>query len=144
MSIASIAGTALALGVAFFASLVGLNRDRALYPTILIVIGSYYVLFAIMAGAVSALIAEILVFAAFTVIATVGFWVSLWIVVGGLAAHGVFDLFHGELITNAGVPDWWPVFCLTFDLVAAACLEHFSISMHHNRWRRSSWRIRSA
>ncbi len=23
-------------------------------------------------------------------------------------------------------------------------LEHFSISMHHNRWRRSSWRIRSA
>ncbi len=30
------------------------------------------------------------------------------------------------------------------DRFGSVPLEHFSISMHHNRWRRSSWRIRSA
>ncbi len=37
-------------------------------------------------------------------------------------------------------------YSITFMSMAliAAVLEHFSISMHHNRWRRSSWRIRSA
>jgi hypothetical protein len=35
----------LSLGVALFARRVGLDRDRAFYPTVLIVIASYYVLF---------------------------------------------------------------------------------------------------
>lgn len=39
----------------------------------------------------------------------------------GMAGHGLFDFFRG-LITNAGAPVWWPMFCLSFDLVAAAHL----------------------
>lgn len=47
---------------------------------------------------------------------------SLWWVVGGLAAHGIFDVFHGHMIADAGVPRWWPSFCLSFDLFAATYL----------------------
>ena len=43
-------GLVLAPLVAAFARLVGLDRDRAFYPVVLIVVGHYYVLFATMAG----------------------------------------------------------------------------------------------
>ncbi len=54
--------------------------------------------------------------------AIVGFKRSLWLVAAALAAHGVFDLFHGHLVDNPGVPRWWPHFCLAYDVVAAAYL----------------------
>ena len=115
-------GAALALGVALFATLVGFDRDRAFYPTVLIVVASYYALFAVMGGSVSALVPENVVMAVFVGLAATGFKTSLWLVVIGLAAHGLFDFFRGGLITNPGVPAWWPMFCMSFDLVAAACL----------------------
>jgi hypothetical protein len=115
-------GAGLALGVAAFAALTGLDRDRAFYATVLIVVASYYVLFAVMAGSVPALAAESVALAAFAGLAVVGFRTSLWLVAAGLAAHGLFDFFRGGLIVNPGVPAWWPGFCLSFDLVAAAWL----------------------
>ena len=39
-----------------------------------------------------------------------------------LAAHGLMDLVHGSVIANPGVPAWWPSFCLTYDVTAAAYL----------------------
>jgi hypothetical protein len=30
--------------------------------------------------------------------------------------------FHGHLVNNPGVPTWWPAFCLTYDITAAAFL----------------------
>jgi hypothetical protein len=29
---------------------------------------------------------------------------------------------HGLVVTNPGVPQWWPAFCLTFDIAAAGFL----------------------
>lgn len=115
-------GLVLALGVGVFATLVGLDRDRAFYPTVLIVVASYYGLFAVMAGATSALPFEIGLFLIFAILAVIGFRGSLWIVVISLAAHGVFDLVRGDLIVNPGVPAWWPVWCLAYDVMAAAYL----------------------
>ncbi|MEA2998438.1 MAG: hypothetical protein QOK17_271 [Sphingomonadales bacterium] len=115
-------GALLALGVALFAALVGLDRDRAFYATVLIVVASYYDLFAAMAGSRPALVAETLVFAAFLALAVAGFRWSLWLVAAGLAAHGLFDGLRGGLIDNPGVPLWWPAFCASYDVVAAACL----------------------
>jgi hypothetical protein len=45
-----IIGVGLALGVSVLAPLAGLDRDRAFYPLMLIVIASYYDLFAVLAG----------------------------------------------------------------------------------------------
>ena len=43
-------GLILSVAVAGFATAIGLDRERAFYPTVLIVIASYYVLFAVMGG----------------------------------------------------------------------------------------------
>ena len=47
------------------------------------------------------------------------------IVAIGLAAHAILDAFHGHLVTNPAVPDWWPAFCIGFDVAAAAWLFAF-------------------
>jgi hypothetical protein len=120
--VAYLVGAALALAVGAFATLVGLERDRAFYPTVLVVIALYYALFAVMGGSMYALALESIGIAAFVVAAAVGFKRSLWVVVAALAAHGAYDFVHGQLFTNPGVPQWWPAFCLAFDVVAAAYL----------------------
>ncbi len=115
-------GVILALAVALFASVVGLDRERSFYATVLIVIGSLYGLFAAIGGVGSTSLAEWVFVAAFVGLAVVGFKFSPWFLVAGLAAHGVFDLFHPHVITNPGVPVWWPDFCCGYDLTAAAYL----------------------
>jgi hypothetical protein len=117
-----VVGIVLSLSVALFARRVGFDRDRAFYPTVLIVIASYYVLFAAMSESVRTVLLESMVMAGFSIAAVVGFKSSGWIVVGGLAGHGVFDALHGNVLQNSGVPIWWPAFCLAFDLGAAGGL----------------------
>ena len=115
-------GILLALGVSVFAAMIRLDGDRAFYPTVLIVVAAYYILFSVIGGTTSTIIVESAIAAAFLVMATMGFKRTLWLVVAGLVAHGVFDLFHGLVVSNPGVPVWWPAFCLSYDLTAAACL----------------------
>ena len=115
-------GVLLALAVGIFATSVGLDRDRAFYPTVTIVIAYLYCLFAVMGGSGQALVIELAVGTVFVVVAVAGFRSSLWLVVAALAGHGVFDFFHGRLFENPGVPAWWPQFCLAYDVVAAAYL----------------------
>ena len=117
-----VVGIVLSLTVALFARRVGFDRDRAFYPTVLIVIAAYYVLFAAMSESVQTLLLESIVMAGFATAAVVGFKSSAWIVVGGLAGHGVFDAVHGNILENSGVPTWWPAFCLAYDLGAAGGL----------------------
>jgi hypothetical protein len=117
-----VVGVVLSVVVALLARSVGFDRDRAFYPTVLIVIASYYVLFAAMSESVGTVLLESIVMTGFAIAAVVGFKSSAWIVVGGLAGHGVFDALHGEVLENSGVPAWWPAFCLAYDLGAAASL----------------------
>ena len=104
------------------ATALGLERDRSFSPTVTIVVASYYALFAVMGAPTHALVLESLVGVVFLVVAALGFRSSLWVVVVALAAHGIFDLVHGRVISNPGVPSWWPQFCLTYDVTAAAYL----------------------
>src|SRR6266513_2240946 len=102
-------GIVASVGVAVFARLAGLDRDRAFYPTVMIVVASYYVLFAVMSGSVQTVVIEWVVMALFSAAAVAGFKSSPWIVVVALAGHGFFDAaVHGHVIENAGVPAWWP------------------------------------
>lgn len=115
-------GVGLAIGVCGFAWAVGFDRDRAFYPVLAVVSASYYVLFAAMSGSRHALAVESLVTAGFALVAVLGFKRNLWLVVACFAGHGVFDSLHGLVAMNPGVPPWWPDFCMTFDVAAAACL----------------------
>ena len=127
-------GAVLALSVGLSATFLGLDRDRAFYPTVMIIIASYYALFAVMGGSVRALAVESIVIVAFLGASIAGFRTSLWLVVAALAAHGLFDFIHDRLIANPGVPAWWPPFCLSYDVVAAAYLA----------WLLSRSRVRAA
>ncbi len=117
-----VAGVVLSIGVALFARQVGFDRDRAFYPTVLIVIASYYVLFAVMSGSVETVLLESIMMTLFAVAAVAGFKGSAWIVVAALAGHGVQDAVHGHIVANAGVPAWWPAWCLAYDVGAAGAL----------------------
>jgi hypothetical protein len=109
-------GIALALAIYLLARVAGFDRDRSFYPTVLIVIASYYVLFAVMGQSTQALMLETTVMALFAAVAITGYKSKPWLVVTGLAAHGAFDFVHHRLIANPGVPAWWPAFCLSIDV----------------------------
>ena len=103
-------------------TVVGLDRDWAFYPTVTIIIASHYVLFPVMGAATNARILSALDGAVFLALAIAGFRSSHWVVAVALAAHSVLDHAHGSVISNPGVPAWWPEFCLTYDVAAAAYL----------------------
>jgi len=115
-------GLILSLAVAGFAAVIGFDRERAFYPTVLIVIASYYVLFAAMGGSGRTLIIEIVVAGGFLLAAVFGFRKNFWLVVAALIGHGVFDFVHHFFIDNPGVPHWWSGFCLAFDALLGVFL----------------------
>ena len=115
-------GIVAATAVGLFATVIGFDKDRSFYPTVLIVIAALYLLFATMANSTNALLAEAIPALVFMTMASVGFKKTQWLVVAGLALHGVFDFFHPAVIANPGVPVWWPGWCLSYDVVAAAYL----------------------
>ena len=115
-------GIVLALLVGWSLTWTGMDRDRAVYPVVMIVIASYYVLFAVLGNSPQAQLIESSIFVLFLAMAIVGFRSNLWLVVLALAMHGGMDVVHGLLVDNPGVPGWWPGFCAAYDLVAAAWL----------------------
>ena len=116
------AGVPLALAVGAAASVTRLDRHRGWYPFVLVVIAAFYGLFAAIDGRAAVLASELAFMLPFLVLAWLGLRRSLWLVVAALAGHGVFDLVHPHLVSNAGVPPWWPVFCSAYDLAAALYL----------------------
>lgn len=112
-------GVTLAVAVGLTATWVGFDRERSFYPVVLIVIAYNYFLFALTDGRVEILVAELVPFTFFLIVALLGFKKNLWLVVAGLAGHGIFDLVHIRLIEDRGVPMWWPIFCLSYDITAA-------------------------
>jgi hypothetical protein len=115
-------GLTLAGAVALFATVVGLARERSFFATVLIVVGSYYVLFAAMGGSSRTLLAETVAAGIFLLFAVLGFKGNLWVLAVGLIGHGIFDFVHHFLIDNPGVPRWWPGFCLAFDVAFGVLL----------------------
>ena len=110
-------GVVLAAGTAALAVIVGFERDRAFYPVVLIVVATYYILFAAMGAGRPTLLMEIAGAAVFLTLAVVGYKKSAWLVAVALMGHGAYDFVHHALIDNPGVPTWWPGFCASYDIV---------------------------
>jgi hypothetical protein len=115
-------GINLAIAVGAWARWIGLDRDRAFYPTVMIVIAVLYLLFAVISDSLAALLPEGLVSVGFIALACAGFRRNLWFVVAALAGHGLFDFIHPHAIHTAGVPVWWPEFCGAYDVAASMFL----------------------
>ena len=110
-------GVLSAVAIAALARSTGFDRDRSFYPTVLVVIAAYYILFAVMGGSRQALAWELVVAVAFSTVAIIGALFLPTLVGAGIMAHGLFDLVHDAIIENSGVPTWWPSFCGSIDVL---------------------------
>lgn len=115
-----IVGITLALLFCAAAAGLGMDRERAFYPAVLIAVASYYLAFAVVDGRHEIMLSEIAIAAVFIAAAVAGVKRSPWIAVVALGGHGVMDAFHHHVVHNTGVPQAWPGFCMTFDVTAAA------------------------
>jgi len=131
-------GVILTLAVATFAFVVGFDRERAFYPTVLIVIASYYALFAVMRASTRTLIIESVLAGVFGLFAVLGFKGNYWLVVTAFIGHGVFDSVRHFFIDNPGVPQWWASFCLASDVVFGAWLAALIITRRQPSVNRST------
>jgi hypothetical protein len=87
----------------------------------LVLIAAVYIGFAVADGRRRVLAVETAVAAVFVVVAAVAVTGSLWLVVAGLAGHGLKDMWQHRTGFVTGTR-WWPPFCATVDVVAAALI----------------------
>jgi len=116
----TIVGISLALTFCAAATRLGMDRERAFYPAVVMAVASYYLAFAVVDGRSVVMLSEVAIAAVFIVAAVAGFKGKPWFAVAALAGHGVMDLFHHHLVHNTGVPQAWPGFCASFDVTAGA------------------------
>jgi hypothetical protein len=94
------------------------------YALGLALIATVYIGFAVADGRRHVLVAEIAVASLFVVVAAIAGAASPWLIVGGLAGHGLKDLWQHRTQFVSGTR-WWPPFCATVDFVAAALIALF-------------------
>ena len=91
------------------------------YALSLALIAAVYIGFAVADGRPRVIAVETVVAAVFVVVGAAGVTGPAWLLVAGLAGHGVKDLWQHrrQFVANTR---WWPPFCLVIDFVAAAIL----------------------
>ncbi len=76
---------------------------------------------------------ETVVASLFVVVAAAAVTGSDWLVVAGLAGHGLKDLWQHRTGFVANTR-WWPPFCATVDFVAAALIAVAFVADIHVGW----------
>ena len=75
----NVIGVGLVAAVCSFGRLVAFDRDRVFYPTVVAVLATHYILFALMGGSTPALASEFWIAALFFALAVIGFKKNLWL-----------------------------------------------------------------
>lgn len=96
------------------------RRELRLYSISLIIAALIYVGFTARGASFRWLVLEIAGAATFTFLALLGLKISALILAFAWAAHAAWDVLLHKLLDAAFVPDWYPLACLSFDLVLAA------------------------
>lgn len=103
-----------------------IRGERWLYSLGLLTLPGIYASFALQAGEHAVGVKEIIYGVPFVVAGLVFAFVSVRqsaVVVGVFwLLHGLYDLVHSQLITNTGVPSWYPVWCFAVDAVIGSYL----------------------
>jgi hypothetical protein len=84
-------------------------------------IAAVYIGLAVADGRPRVIAVEVGVASVFVVVAALGVTGSLWLIVGGLAGHGLKDVWQQrtQFVANTR---WWPPFCAAVDFVAATLI----------------------
>ena len=91
------------------------------YALGLVLIAAVYIGFAVGDGRGTVIAVETSVASVFVVVAAAAVTGSAWLLVAGLAGHGLKDLWQHRTGYVANTR-WWPPFCATVDLVAAGLI----------------------
>jgi hypothetical protein len=91
------------------------------YSLGIVLIASVYIGFAVADGRPPVIAVEVGITSIFVLVAAVAVTGSPWLLVVGLAGHGLKDLWQHrcQFVANTR---WWPPFCLVVDWVAAATI----------------------
>ena len=95
--------------------------SATVYALSLPLIAAVYIGFAVADGRRHVLAVETTVASVFVVVAAAAVTGSPWLIVAGLAGHGVKDMWQHRTGFVAGTR-WWPPFCATVDFVAAGLI----------------------
>jgi hypothetical protein len=93
----------------------------------LTLVAAVYIGFAVADGRPRVIAVEVAVASVFVVVAAGAVTGPAWVIVGGLAGHGLKDLWQHRTGFVAGTR-WWPSFCAVVDLVAAAAIALMTIT----------------
>jgi hypothetical protein len=104
--------------------------DAAVYALGLTLIAAVYIGFSVADGRSRVIVVETGVATVFVVIAAAAVTGSAWLIVAGLAGHGLKDLWqqHSRFVANTR---WWPPFCATVDFVAATAIAVAIVTDFH-------------
>jgi hypothetical protein len=96
-------------------------EPKTVYALALPLIAAVYIGFSVADGRWHVIAAETIVAGSFVIIAAMSVSGSAWLLVLGLAGHGLKDLWQHrtQFVRNTR---WWPPFCATVDFVAAGIL----------------------
>lgn len=103
------------------------------YALGLVLIAAIYIGFAVADGRPHVLAVEVAVASVFVVVAGASVPGSLWLIVAGLAGHGLKDLWQHRTQFVRGTR-WWPPFCATVDFVAAGLVAVLTLTGFQLAW----------
>lgn len=119
-----------ALGILTILSARIIRGERWLYSLALLTLPGLYAFFALRAGHQAVGVKEMIYGLPFLAAGLIFAFVSVRqsaVVVGSLwILHGLYDVMHGQFISNPGVPGWYPAFCFSVDVVVGAYVLWFS------------------
>ncbi len=120
MLLAALVGAAAGFGATTMMQRAGMLSERSGVAVMLIAVALFFPVFAAAEGDLLAFALHLLIFAGFATLAIRGYARGMFLLAGGLIAHGLFDIMAG-LIAAPG-PAWWPLFCASFDIVAGVLI----------------------
>jgi hypothetical protein len=122
--LAALIGVVLSILLIVSAKFTRFDRDTSFYPSILIFIACFYILFAVMAG--HSIVREVSIASVFFFLALFGAYKSLLVVSFAIALHGVYDILHVILFKETVAPTWWAPFCAAVDFVVGIWVMYLS------------------
>jgi hypothetical protein len=117
-----ILGVVLALLFIWFARTRGPQREPFIYSIGLIIAALFYVAFSVTGATTQWFMLELIGLVVFTIFAVLGLRVSLWFLALGWASHVSWDVLLHLIREQPFVPNWYPVACISFDLMVAGSI----------------------
>ncbi len=118
--LALVIGAVLGVILVFVMYSQGMLAERSGASILLAAVALFYPVFAAAEGDWYSFALHAALCLAFSAVAVQGWKKGMFLIAGGLMAHGIFDI--GIAFIGHPGPVWWPAFCAAVDIAVAAVL----------------------